>query len=236
MKSNHVTFSVAIMLLRMILSSPGWLISLFLLLVCLVPFAGATPDLRGDPLQELDPFGFSLLTPSRHAFGPSEMISLAGLMIVPSSMIVWHRYLKNVYLESSGRVNENAMAAASIGLYFFYLVLAVPILVRSDAFSGIGALSFSLFDSLIKISGMSLFIRFLLNVAGDTRLMPLNVFIGAGAYYLGLWISDAYLIAPEVREIVAPAGSTLIWHLVMLVVVFTLNAVPFRRKYPGEII
>ena len=212
------------------LSRPGWMAAIFIFLTCLVPFAGSTGNFRGDPSQELDPFGFSLLTPSRQAFGPPEMLWLAALFMIPLSMIEWIRIASRLHGDEKYAPPGQTVAIGAIGIYLIFLILSVPILAQSSLFPGPRAVLLTLFDSALKASALAMGVKFAIDLTANTRMIPLSGFLAAGVLYFGLSLSDAFLIPPSAREFISPGWTVLIWHIVVLVATVTLHALPLKKS------
>ncbi len=222
-----LSISIAGRLILGLLKRPAWFIAIFFFLACLIPFAGPTASLRGDSLHILDPFGFSLLTPSRHAFGPTELLALAILFLVPAALVDFGRTESRLRaLACPDSLNENTLALAAFGFYGFFLILAFPLLARSHAFPGPVALGLAMLDLLLRAAAMGWVISFALGRTGNDRLKPLICWIVAGAFHLAMTVTDALLIAPQARELVETNVSTLIWHGLIALVAVTLHALP----------
>jgi hypothetical protein len=226
-------FSVILQLIRRILSRPAWLIVLFMLLVCLIPFTGGTSAFRSDPTKILDPFGFSLLTPSKHAFGPHEMMALAILLIVPSVLIDSRRSMsKCPGISCDALIPGWVIPATAASFYAFYVLLSLPLLARSSFFPGPISLLLAIVDLLILAASMALIVDFAMTHFLKSQLTPLIAWMTAGAFHMGISISDAYIVAPQLRELVEPSWTAPVWHALILIVAITLHSLPVPAANP----
>jgi hypothetical protein len=221
-------------LIRRITGSPAWIMALFILLVCLVPFAGGTSPFRGDVFNVLDPFSFSLLTPAQRAFGPHSMLALAGLLIIPAVLIHWRQleaHMCEVATHGYASLRGGALPIASFLLYCLFLVLSVPLIARSSAFPGTGALAIALLDLVLLAVMMSWGVDFALSLATRPRLMPIVGWIVAGSLHLARTMTDAFLVAPDVRQLIEADWTSVALHGVLAAAAVTLHALPRSLRY-----
>jgi hypothetical protein len=208
-----------------ILSRPAWLMTLFLFLACLVPFAGGTSPFRGDAYQILDPFSFSLLTPTTGAFGPHAAFALAGLFIIPAVLIFWRRKINmGRALGTPCGVAANALPGAALVLYCLFVLVGLPLVAKSSAFPNISSLGITVLDLVLLGASLALFTDFALSRTSQPRLQPLVGWMIAGAVYLARCMSDIFLIAPGARELVEADWTLIVWHAILVVVALTLYA------------
>ena len=214
-------------LLGRILARPAWLMALFLLLACMIPFAGGTRPVRSDTYQVLDAFGFSLLTPSRRAFNPHSMLSLAGLFIIPAALIYW-RQLEVHLIEIGNRsaLKGGILPLAAFSLYAMFLLLSLPLVARAESFTGPLALGTAVLDLIILAIMMAWAVDFALNLTDQERHRPLVGWMVAGALHLARGMTDAFLIAPQARELVEADWTTIAWHALLAIIAVTLHALP----------
>ncbi len=214
-------------LLGQILTRPAWLMAFFLLLACLIPFAGGTDPFRGDAFQLLDPFSFSLLSPSRRAFGPHSMLALTGLLIIPAVLIHWRRD-ESIFneIENCTPFKTGILPLAALSLYCLFLLLCLPLIGRSTAFPGLAALGITILDLIILAAMMAWIVDFALSRTAHPRLQPLVGWIIAGGLHLARGMTDVFLIAPGTREVIEADWSTVTWHALLAIIAITLHALP----------
>ncbi len=221
---------LTLVLLERLLTNRVWLMVIFLLLACLVPFSGGTVPFRGDPLQLLDPFSFSLLTPSMHAFGPHSMLALAGLFLITGALITWRDLEQPLNLRAAGDIFQGAVLPVTATLlYLLFLVLSLPLIGHSSAFRNIGALGITILDLVLLGAMLALIVDFALAVTIQRRLRPLVGWMVAGAVFLTRGMTDAFIIAPEVRELVEADWTLVAWHLVLVIIAATIYVIPGLR-------
>jgi len=214
-------------LIRQIIGSPAWIMTLFIFLVCLVPFAGGTSPFRGDVFNVLDPFSFSLLTPAQRAFGPHSMLALAGLFIIPAALIHWRQLDAHMRdAGCSGCLDGGALPLASFMLYCLFLVLSVPLIGKSSAFPGAAALGIALLDLVLLAAMMSWGVDFALSLTTRPRLMPMVGWIVAGSLHLARTMTDAFLVAPDVRQLIEADWTSVALHALMAAAAVTFHALP----------
>jgi len=219
--------SLILLLTGQVLTRPAWLMALFLFLVCLVPFAGGNLPFRGDAFQMLDPFSFSLLTPSVHAFGPHSILALSGLILIPSLLIFWRRnqYLLENNCTSFG-LEGGILPASALFLYSIFLILSLPLISRSSAFPTVQALGITLLDLFLLAANLALFTDYALSRTRHPRLQPLIAWIVAAAIYLARCMTDTFIISPQAMEIVEADWTLVAWHTILVLIALTLYAFP----------
>jgi hypothetical protein len=218
---------LSVRLIGLLASRPGWLLTVFLLLVCLVPFAGPTASLRGEVVQRIDPFGFSLLVPSSSAFGPAQFLGLAQLLLITAAIIDWRGARANLEtVACRGVMTPGTMALAAALFYGFFLVLSLPLLARSSAFPGIPAIMLTMVDLMLRATALAWVVSFAMSRASSPRIQPLVCWIVAGAFHLVVNVTDVFLVAPQARELVSVDISTIVWHAVIAVAAITLHVLP----------
>lgn len=225
--------SLTIYLVGGILTQPAWLMALFLFLVCLVPFAGGTMPYRGDASQFLDPFAFSLLTPSNRAFGPVSMLALAGIFIIPSAMIYWRNTkLPSMLFNNSTVTVKGILPFSACCLYFLILLLGLPLIVQSSAFQGPADIAISMFDLVLIALSVAWVASFTMSRVQEPGLRSLVVWMVIGAYHLVRCMTDEFLIAPGIRDLIEGTWTLVVWHGILAVVAFTLHSVqgPSRQE------
>jgi len=219
-----------------LLSNRGLLITYFILLLCLIPFEGGLVPFRGDSTHIIDPFGFSLLSPAKRAFGPHSMLAVAGLFIIPSAGI----YLRSM----EDRMEELAACTISgkhlipftaLLLYFGFLVMSVPLTARSMALPGHNAIAISMIDLVLLGVLMAWSVDFAVSRTSNKRYRPMVGWMVAGALYLSRGLIDAFIVTPQAVELVATDWSVVIWHLILAVVAVSLHALPGFSQ-PGKVL
>jgi hypothetical protein len=219
-------------LMRQTLTTTSWQIVFFLLLACLIPFAGTTAAFRDSSNQILHPFGFSLLTPTRTAFGPREMLLLGALLKIPALLSDWRRSIDGLTsFTGKGpprRVPQWTYPFSVVLIFAFYLALALPILGRSSAFPGIQSIGLTVLDLLLVAVTLAWGVDLALMIITTPRMRPLMGWITAGALYLGLSLYDAFLIPPQARGIVEEGFSAIAWHGVLAVAALTIHTLAAR--------
>jgi len=199
----------------------------FLLLACMLPFSGGTSPFRGDAFQPIDPFGFSLLCPSRGAFGPHSMLALAGLLIIPSVLVYWRRAERHlVDTAACPPFSGGVLPLSALTLYGLFIILSMPMIAGSNAFPGPAALATAVIDLMILGTMMAWGVDFALSRAPHPRLRPLTAWIFAGAIHLARGMADAFLIAPQAREIVQSDWTAVSFHALLALIAITLHALP----------
>jgi hypothetical protein len=223
--------NVTVHFLTRLLSQPAWLMGLFLLLACFIPFAGGTSPFRGDQMQELDPFGFSLLTPSRHAFGPLEMLSLAALLLIPASLIEFHRfYSTDSDPENLAKPPLWVFPWSSFSFYAFFLLLTLPIITRSSSFPGFASIFILVIDILMRAISLSWIADIAYGISEPRRLKPFVTWMIAGTFHLGLSVADAYVISPQIRQIIEIGWTSLLSHAILAFLIVTFHSLLILRK------
>jgi hypothetical protein len=216
-----------------ILTRPVWLMAFFILLACMIPFSGGTSPFRSDAFHVIDPFGFSLLTPSRQAFGPHSMLSVVGLILIPALIIHWRLVESEIDGGAAcGYPGRNAVPFSAFVIYCLFVLLSLPLMSRSAIFLRPAALGITLIDLIILAIMLAWTVDLALMLTPQPRLQPLVGWITAGGLYIGRSMSDAFVIAPQVREIVQSDWSLIAWHAVLAVIAFTLHALPAMRYRP----
>ena len=218
------------LLVGRILGRSAWLMALFLFLACLIPFAGGTSPFRGDLFQVLDPFGFSLLSPARRAFGPHSMLTVAGLFLIPAALIHWRRLETHANEIGECVLRRNGiLPLAALTLYCLFILLSLPLIARSSAFPRPAAIGITILDLVLLGITMAWIVDLAISFASPPRLQALVGWMAAGGLHLARSMSDAYLIAPQVRELVEADWTTVTWHGVLAIVAVTLYALPIPR-------
>ena len=228
-----IKFRISFRMVSRLVSRPAWFVTFFLLVVCLLPFAGPTTSFRGEAIHILDTFGFSLLVPRVGAFGPMEFLSLSALFIITTSLIDFDR--SEISINSTacrGVINPGTLALSSVLLYGLFLILCLPLLARSHAFPGVVALVMAIGDLIIRAIALAWVVSFAMELTGDTRLRSLVCWIAAGVFYLALAVSDAWLIPPQARELVEVDFTVLLWHAIIALAAMTLHALPVPLTKP----
>ncbi len=220
-------FKLSLRMVGHLISRPSWFAALFLLVVCLLPFAGLTTSFRGEAIHNLDPFGFSLLVPSGGAFGPGEFLSLAALLIITTSLIDFGRSeICTGSTACKGIITPGTLALSSVLFYGMFLLLCLPLLARSHAFPGFAALVLAIVDLLLRAISLAWVLTFAMARTSDIRLRSLVCWIAAGAFHLALAVSDALLIPPQTRELIEVDFTVLLWHAIIALAAMTLHALP----------
>jgi len=220
-----------------VLGNPAWLMTFFIFLACLVPFAGGMRPFRGDALQMLDPFGFSLLTPSRADFGPYSLLSLFAPMIIPALLIHWRRserFWTDCGCEMPFR--SGVLPLAAVFIYCIFLFVSLPLVVKSASFPTTAALGFSYLDLIFTAIFLAYVVNFAMILTPWRRVRALVAFLVAGALHLLRCMADISLISPEARDIIAADWSNLTVHLILAVAAITLYALPlphFKARPTG---
>ena len=221
-------------LLKRVFTKPSWLAGLFFLLVCLLPFTGGTLPFRDDSSHLLNPFGFSLMTPSRRAFGPYEMLSLASFLIIPWSLMFW----RTEFDSTKETVTQDAFAGcimpcAACSLYAIYLILALPLIIRTNAFPNSLSILLVLIDLLLRSAILAWPIDFILRFASPLGVKILTAWIAATVLYLGINMFDSFLFAySQIRRTAVPSVSFLVFHaaLAFAFSVFSLALIRLTRR------
>lgn len=230
-ESRHF-FRLVRTLVGRLLTRPVWLMAFFLLLACLIPFSGGTLPFRSDAFHVIDPFGFSLLTPARQAFGPHSMLSVAGLILIPSLIIYWRRMETEIDRGIPCSVGSNVVPTAALAVYCLFILLSLPLISRSIVLQQPAALGITILDLVILGVAMAWTVDLALVLTPHERLKPLMGWIVAGGLYLGRSMSDAFIIAPGVRDIVESDWTLVAWHAVLAIIAFTIHALPVARYRP----
>lgn len=231
-ESSHFSQSVRARV-SLILTRPVWLMAIFILLACMIPFSGGTAPFRSDAFHIIDPFGFSLLTPSRQAFGPHSMLSVVGLILLPALIIHWRRMESEIDEGAAwGMLERNVVPFAALTVYFLFVLLSLPLMSRSAIFLRPAALGITLLDLFVLAIMLAWTIDLAVILTPQPRLRPLVAWIAAGGLYIGRSMSDAFIIAPQVREIVESDWTLIAWHAVLALIAYTLHALPAIRYRP----
>jgi len=207
--------------------------AIFILLTCMIPFSGGTSPFRSDAFHVIDPFGFSLLTPSRQAFGPHSMLSVVGLILLPAMVIHWRRMESDIDGGiACGLHGRNIVPFAAVTVYCLFVLLSLPLMSRSAIFLRPAALGITLLDLIVLAVMLAWTIDLVIILTPQPRLRPLVAWITAGWLYIGRSMSDAFIIAPQVREIVESDWTLIAWHVVLALIAYTLHALPAIRYHP----
>jgi len=218
------------LLIGQVLTRPAWLMTLFIFLACIVPFAGGMRPFRGDAFQMLDPFGFSLLTPSRGDFGLHSLLSLFAMLLIPALLIFWRRSERELTLAGAGEPFKNGILPLSaILIYCIFLIVSLPLVVRSSAFPTGAALMFTYLDLIVTAVFIALIVDFAIIMTPWHRMKALVAFIVAGGAHLFRCMADTFLISGEARDLVASDWSALTVHFILAVVASTLYALPLPQ-------
>ncbi|MCX6646567.1 MAG: hypothetical protein NTY09_09440 [bacterium] len=226
-------FSVVIYLIRGIYTQPAWLMAFFLFLVCLIAFADERSQFTGDPTHLFDPFGFSLLTPSTSPFNAHSMLSIAGFFMIPSAIIYWTNTKIPSMAEFVSESNiRGLLPLAGLVLYLVFLTLALPLLAISPTFRNPSALIVTVLDLIFLAGALSWFTSLVLEHISRIEFRAPIVWMVVGAFYLIRSIMDPVLIPPEAHDIVVTAWSMVVWHFILMVVIFTIHllAIPQNRR------
>ena len=212
----------------------SWLMTMFLLLACFLWFSGGISQFRGAPNQVLDPFGFSLLTPSSRSFGPADMLSLACLLLLPTIIIDLRRRTYNRE-ESPGIcvIHPVLITLSAIFCFGIFLILSIPFLAMSSVYQGLKILLFTIADQFFLSIAMAFSIDLVLKFVANKKIEPIAIWITAGAFHLSRTFIDILLINPQVKDYVASGLSLTLWHLTLAFAVVTLSLIPslFVRKH-----
>jgi hypothetical protein len=223
--------NVVASLIGRILSRPAWLMALFLILACVIPFAGETTPFRGDSSQILDPFSFSLFLPTRHSFGPHEILALAGLLIIPALLIDWRRWMDQISVDVPiPAVPGWVYPFAAVAFYAFFLMLCLPLTARSSAFPGPVSIILTFIDLLVQASILAWIVDLSMNMTATARLRPLVAWMTAGAVHLGVSLSDIWFIAPQAQQLFEIGWTSLAWHGILTFIAITIHAFPIRTR------
>ncbi|HEX9746311.1 MAG TPA: hypothetical protein VGB30_12870 [bacterium] len=229
MANKDFSFDLVMFLVNRQFTKPAWIVLFFVLLVCLVPFAGLTSKFSGSAAFELDPFGLSLLTPTRYAFGPNELLLLFGFFLITLSLIEYEAMMEENTGYQDFPAASNSVVAASVLFTSIFFVLGFPIIAQSRIFPGIPAMAMVVLDAIIVAAGTACFVKLVMNLTRSRHLKPMIGFTMAGVYYFSMRIADSYLIEPQTRNMISPGWSTLVWHAIILVVMFTLLSFPYGQ-------
>jgi len=221
---------LTLVLLERLLTQRVWLMVLFLLLACLVPFAGGTVPFSGGPAHLLDPFGFSLLSPSLYAFGPHSMLALAGFLIITASLNFWRDIEPSLILSGAGDIYRSSVVPiAAILLYLLFLLLSLPLIGHSSAFSTVAALGISIIDLVLLAAMLALIVDFAIVNTSHPRLRSLVGWMTSGAVFLTRAMTDSFIISPGIRELVEADWTLVVWHLILVIIAATIYALQGLR-------
>ncbi|HDS29644.1 MAG TPA: hypothetical protein ENN67_01235 [Firmicutes bacterium] len=215
----------------MLLMQPGWYLTFFLLLTCLVFFAGPTASISGQTQQTIEPFSFSMLIPSVDAFGPVDFLSLAQLLLITSAVIEFRRMRKTVENAAcGGLLNSGTVGFTAVLFYILFLIFSLPLLARSNAFPGLPAIGLTFADLILKATALSFVLAFAMSRTENDRFQPLIIWIIAGAFHFALHATDIFLVPPEAQAFVATDITRIAWHFVIAIAAVTLHALPLHRR------
>ena len=220
-------------LINRTVTSSSWQIVFFLLLACVIPFTGTTSAFRDSSNQILHPFGFSLLTPTRTAFGPREMLMVGALLLIPALLLDWRQsVIDHISINRKEDIPQWTYPFSATLMFALYLILSVPLLGRSSAFPGIQSIGLTVLDLMLVAVTLAWGVDLALLMITTPRMRPLLGWIAAGALYLGLCLYDAFLIPPQARGIVHEGFSAITWHGVLAFAVLTIHALfaPISRR------
>ena len=226
-------FRIVIYLVRGIYTNPAWLMAFFLLLVCLIAFGDEESQFTSVANHLFDPFGFSLLTPSLSPFNAHSMLSIAGFFMIPSAMIYWFntKIPSMTAPESESSVRE-LLPLSGFVLYLIFLVMSIPMLAISPAFRNPAAIFVTVMDLIFLAGSLAWLTSIVLARTSRFEFRAMNVWMIAGAFYLLRCLLDAVLIPPEARGIVVIAWSMVVWHFILMVVIFTLHLLAVPQNSP----